>query len=211
MPRRDRIIKLPALPEAIGGRRIKGKKLEQYIERLDFDAIGEPTPQHERALAVRRNRASAANITSQIRSRIAAQLFLGGASVAIVAKELGITEEAALDYRDRVYQALQKSLPRDVEDIRGLEAARLEKLLHSFWDRATGGHIASAELVLKILEKFELVMGLTKTPSTSTTQINIANANITPEAAQEIRTRLLALADLSQPIEGEIVEEAGDD
>lgn len=92
------------------------------------------------------------------RRRLAVELVLTGSTYQHVADTMGYANRGTV-YR-LVQEALKAREVSSIDELRQLEAARLDALQAAYWSRATAGDIAAATMVLKIMVQRAKLLGL---------------------------------------------------
>lgn len=92
-----------------------------------------------------------------------------------------------------IMQRNRDTIQDTILEILELEVARLDQLLASVWERATGGHLESIDRVLKIMDRRARLLGLDKT------------------VEQDWRTEIIALLRTGQVTLEDVRKELGDE
>jgi DNA-binding Lrp family transcriptional regulator len=121
---------------------------------------------------------------------LAFDLRLAGKSYSKIAEELGVQEQTAWNYVDRVLKRFSEYLRERVPEMIELEAARLEKLIDALWPVAMGeetrkgvGQLGAIDRLLNISKRKSKLLGL-DTPY----QMQVMHG-LTPEALEELRNK----------------------
>lgn len=91
----------------------------------------------------------------------AMRLRAGGMTFRAIADELGYRSEQAA-YK-AVKTGLQKTLREPADELRTLEAERLDRLLEGLWEKAISGDTWSVDRVLNIMKRRAELLGLDST------------------------------------------------
>lgn len=88
----------------------------------------------------------------------AVELRKAGASYAQIADALGLAS-ASSAYRN-VMRALARNQSEEVEELRMIEGARLDRMQQSLWHNAVRGDLPTVDRVLRIMERRARLFGL---------------------------------------------------
>lgn len=134
-----------------------------------------------------------ARISNKERARVALELRESGKEWIIVARESGYASAGAAYnaamalFNDRVYEG--------VEDLRRLEAARLNALQDAIWDKAMRGDLWCIDRCLRIMERRARLYGLDNTRELVDITIQIRQAaeaeGVDPEMAIATALRIM--------------------
>lgn len=86
------------------------------------------------------------------------ELRRGGLTYDRIAAEVGYTNRSAA--RKAVERALERTLQESADELRVLEADRLDRLQVAAWKAATGGDLFAIDRVLKIMDRRAKLFGL---------------------------------------------------
>lgn len=100
------------------------------------------------------------NALARERELKAFELRKAGATLKIIADELGITEAGVSLILKRVLARTAELTAEKVEDVRRLEIERLDAMLLGLWDRARRGNEKAVEACLKIMKRRADLLGL---------------------------------------------------
>ena len=95
---------------------------------------------------------------AQWRKARAVELAVAGASYGAIAAEVGYSHRGTA-YK-AVHKALAERITEGVEQLRRLEAARLDALQAALWPQAMVGDTAAVNAVLRIIEQRARVLGI---------------------------------------------------
>lgn len=101
------------------------------------------------------------------RQRKALELRKQGKTYAVIAVELGYRNTSGA--HTAVKSALHKTLSEPAEELRLLEAERLDMLLAAVWPSATNGEPKAVENALRIMERRAKLLGLDAPTTTDIT------------------------------------------
>jgi hypothetical protein len=104
------------------------------------------------------NRHGLTQIELELRHTEALKLRSAGATYREIAAALGYADGSAA--RKAVYSALDDVRAEPAAEVRILEAARLDKMLQSRWDKALAGDNKAMEIVLSLMERRAKLLGL---------------------------------------------------
>lgn len=124
-------------------------------------------------------RATAHNAEITDKERQALELRKAGASFDQIAERLGYSDRSGA--HRAVSRALQSVLKEPAEELRALEAERLDRLLLAFWNDALDGDVKAADRVLRIMDQRAKLQGLnmpTKIDVDSTVTVDPADIEI---------------------------------
>lgn len=165
-------------------------------------------------------KSDAKKIGAAERRHQALNLRRGGGSYRSIASQLNISIEQVRRDLNQSLKALAEQELELAEELRALEADRLNTLTLGFWSKAVGGDLNAANFVLRVSERRSKLLGLDKPAQMDITQTNLGGPNWSalqgvvmealksfPEARAALAQRLMDL----NPIEGEIVQEGGPD
>ncbi len=79
-----------------------------------------------------------------------------------IAQKLGYRSAAGA--HKAVVAGLQKTLREPADELRTMEAERLDRMLEGLWDKAVSGDTWSVDRVLNIMERRTKLLGLDQTP-----------------------------------------------
>ena len=88
----------------------------------------------------------------------ALELAADGCSYDEIARQVGFSHRGSA--HRAVFKALDEREVEDVEALRTLEGARLDRLQAAVWDRAMAGDIGAISAVLKIMDRRIRLLGL---------------------------------------------------
>ena len=97
-------------------------------------------------------------VNAAFRQRRALELRKAGATYSAIAQQLGYRNHAGAVRA--VKSALKKTLQEPADDVRELEAARLDALLLGIWQQATTGNLEALDRALKIMARRAALLGL---------------------------------------------------
>jgi hypothetical protein len=106
------------------------------------------------------SRTSARRVNQAFNRRLATELRLQGLSYRQIAARLGISEGTAYKHVVSALNLWNATMPETVEQLRTIEAARLDRLQAKYQPLAEDGSAAAAALVLKISERRSRLFGL---------------------------------------------------
>jgi len=92
------------------------------------------------------------------RQRQALQLHTAGAGYQRIADALGYAGPSGAF--KAVEAALRKTLQEPADELRGLEAARLDALHRALWEKAIAGNLGAVDRVLRIMRRRAALFGL---------------------------------------------------
>ncbi len=101
------------------------------------------------------------------KQRQALELRLHGTSYAAIATKCGYSKASGA--HAAVKSALRKTLSEPAEELRVLEAERLDALLASVWDKASKGDPKAVDNALRIMERRAKLLGLDAPTTTDIT------------------------------------------
>lgn len=117
--------------------------------------------------------------TARERERQAFALRKAGATYDEIARQLGVSRQAAHKSVRRVLLRLIADRNVDATDVLDLELARLDELLKAVWKRAREGDDAAIDRALKISHRRAQLLGLDKRDSGSSATTGGAVASVT--------------------------------
>ena len=104
---------------------------------------------------------NARKIATAERIAKAVEMRKAGATYTLIATQLGYADESgAFRAVNRALQALNDKLEEDLTEMKRLELERLDRLMMTIWTKATQGHLASIDRVLRIMERRAKLLGL---------------------------------------------------
>src|SRR5262245_18164807 len=106
------------------------------------------------------NQGRGAKERSAARRVRALSLRQAGASFRDLGHQLGVRRQQAYRDVDHALAELAKQQAQKAEKLRGLELARLDRLLLGVWPRAQGGDLGAVDRAVKIMERVEKLQGL---------------------------------------------------
>ncbi|KWW97367.1 hypothetical protein LI90_4339 (plasmid) [Carbonactinospora thermoautotrophica] len=92
------------------------------------------------------------------KERRALQMRRAGLTLDDIARELGYTHRSSA--RKAVQRALKRTLQEDADELRALEADRLDRLQAAIWSKAMAGDLQAVDRVLRISERRARLLGL---------------------------------------------------
>lgn len=98
----------------------------------------------------------------------ALKLRASGMSFPDIAKKLGYKNRNGAFYA--VTTALQKTLQEPADELRVIEAERLDRMLEGIWDKAINGGTWQIDRVLNIMDRRAKLLGLDKPATEDTAQ-----------------------------------------
>ena len=87
----------------------------------------------------------------------ALQLRLEGKTYTEIAERMGKSVSTVHGY---VADSLAEVTKEDAQQLRDVEAARLDALQHAIWDKAIGGDLSAMDRVIKIIDRRARLLGL---------------------------------------------------
>lgn len=93
----------------------------------------------------------------------ALRLRAGGMDYDGIAARLGYKNRAGA--HKAVMVGLQRTLQEPADELRTMEAERLDRMLEGLWEKAIEGHTWSVDRVLNIMERRAKLLGLDKPPT----------------------------------------------
>lgn len=93
----------------------------------------------------------------QHRKKEALQLRLEGKTYTEIAERMGKSVSTVHGY---VADSLAEVTKEDAQQLRDVEAARLDALQHAIWDKAIGGDLSAMDRVIKIIDRRARLLGL---------------------------------------------------
>jgi DNA-binding CsgD family transcriptional regulator len=106
------------------------------------------------------SKTSGKRVLAREREEKALALRKAGASYSQIAKQLGVTKNAAHKMVTRVLDRYAYKIADGVPAVRELEIQRLDMLLLGIWDRARRGDGSAIDRALKIMERRARLLGL---------------------------------------------------
>ena len=107
------------------------------------------------------SKASPRKIAAAERLAKAVEMRKAGATYSLIATQLGYADESgAFRAVHRALQALNEKIAEDLTEMKRLELERLDRLMVTLWPKATQGHLASVDRVLRIMERRAKLLGL---------------------------------------------------
>jgi hypothetical protein len=94
----------------------------------------------------------------------ALQLRKAGASLRAIGDQLGISRQTACDYVNAALAELAAEMRAEAQELRALEAARLDDLQVAVWQKARAGDLEAVKTALRILERRARLLGLDLQP-----------------------------------------------
>ncbi len=92
------------------------------------------------------------------KERQALELRRAGVTYDLIAERVGYSERGAA--RKAVVRALRRTLEGPAEDVRELEADRLDRLQSGLWAQAMKGNLGAVDRVLRLMERRARLLGL---------------------------------------------------
>jgi DNA-binding CsgD family transcriptional regulator len=99
-------------------------------------------------------------VSARERERRAVELRISGARYEVIGAELGITRQAAHQAVGRVLARTAAETREHADELRVLEAERLEALHATLWPMALDGDLRAVDRVLRVRESFRRLFGL---------------------------------------------------
>ncbi|MBK5937161.1 helix-turn-helix domain-containing protein [Halorhodospira halophila] len=106
------------------------------------------------------SKTAAARINSAHRKAQALELRQSGMTYAAIGGELGISNAQAYRLVSAALREIREQAREEAEQLRDLEAARLDQLQHALWDKALGGDLRAIDRLLRISERRAKLLGL---------------------------------------------------
>lgn len=95
---------------------------------------------------------------ADLRAAMAVQSRLRGNSYQQIAIELGYAGKQGA--YEAVSRGIRNFARESAEEVRDLEVARLDALMHAYWTKALDGNLPAAEYVLKVMLRRAALLGL---------------------------------------------------
>lgn len=95
---------------------------------------------------------------ARIKRLHALELAADGCSYDEIARRAGYAHRGSA--HRAVFKALDEREVEEVEELRAVEVARLDRLMFALWDRALDGEVAATNAVLRIIEARMRILGL---------------------------------------------------
>jgi hypothetical protein len=93
----------------------------------------------------------------------AMRLRASGKSLAAIAKAVGYRSESGA--HKAIVSGLKKTLKEPADELRTLEAERLDRMLEGIWEKATNGGTWEIDRVIAIMDRRARLIGLDKPPT----------------------------------------------
>lgn len=103
---------------------------------------------------------SASRLQAAAREREVLALRMAGATYVQIAEKLGITPSGAYRVAARVLERLKAEANEQAEELRQVEADRLDALQLAVWPLATRGNLGAVDRVLRIMARRADLLGL---------------------------------------------------
>jgi hypothetical protein len=106
------------------------------------------------------SKASARRVTAAERRREAIRLRRAGSTYDSIGAALGVTRSTARKLVVGEFDRLNLETGEAAQELRTLEAARLDEIQEAIWPRAVQGHLGAIDRVLKVMERRARLLGL---------------------------------------------------
>jgi hypothetical protein len=123
---------------------------------------------------------SAAKVQAAERRLQALELRKKGQTFAQIGKALGCSEQRAHFIVTQELQRLNRVRAEAAAEVARLEAERLDGLHAAFWDKAVGGDVDAANVIIKLANRRARLLGLDQP-----TSVNVNRAGAAPPAILE--------------------------
>lgn len=113
------------------------------------------------------------------------KLRIAGKSFEHIAEELGYRSLSGA--HKAVTTALKKTLQEPADELRTMEAERLDRMLEGLWDKARSGDTWSVDRVLNIMERRARLLGLDKPPEKDPTDDIVKYLDLVDKATSDVK------------------------
>ncbi len=100
------------------------------------------------------------HVQARERELRAVRLRTQGLTFAAIGAELGVSHQAAQQAVVRALEATRQELSEGADELRALEALRLERMTEVLWSRVEEGDLRAIDRVIRIRESFRRLTGL---------------------------------------------------
>lgn len=107
-----------------------------------------------------RSKTAPTTLTAKERKQTAVTLRKSGATFATIGAALGVSEQQAHRYVTAALRDLAEKTSETAQELRTLEAQRLDAMLAGLWGKATKGDPQSVTAALRIMERRAKLFGL---------------------------------------------------
>lgn len=135
-------------------------------------------------------------LVARERDRQALELRIQGLTFAAIGANLGVTWQAAQQAVKRSLNATKAAIAENADELRAIEAERLEKITEILWPRVLEGDLRAIDRVLRARESFRRLTGLDVTPDPAEWQdpvtyvLTSGDVSLIPPGASSWDTRL---------------------
>jgi hypothetical protein len=142
---------------------------------------------------------SARRVQRRERQARALELRIAGASTSQIAKVLGVNRTTAWRLINRALGELVEEVKERAEQLRAIQAARIEADLADLWPRARAGDMAAYRVIVRLYERQGRLLGLDLGQPPEVEAEMTFNVLFAPPSARG--------APAAETIDGEVVEE----